>query len=1142
MKKTFTLFLILLLATVSWTKAQTNQPFYGWGANSSGQLGNGTTTGKIAPEKIGAATNWASVAAGNTHSIAIKTDGTIWAWGSNSYGELGDGTNTSQLSPKQIGAASDWAVVSAGNGYSLAIKTDGTLWAWGRNTYGQLGDGTTTSRNAPVQVGSAADWASISAGYFHSLAVKKNGALWAWGYNAFYHLGDNTNVAKHSPIQVGTDLNWASASAGGSHSVGVKTDGTVWAWGRNTEGQLGNGTTVHGRVPAQVGTATNWVSAEAGGNYCVALKEDGTLWAWGQNSSGQAGDGTTTNRNVPVCIDLYATNWASASAGGYHTVATKTDGSLWAWGSNGSGELGDGTTNSKLLPVRIGTGTKWVAINAGHAHSMALVNDDLTEAPVLQKPQQGSQSGKNIAVEFSLGESAKAATVQLSFIRSGGEADENAPHIITFDATYESAGQHAITLDGNNLSAANGIVAVSSGANDFLVNGAIYTVSISYQGINVVLPRTDENTGFTYNTTPPAIPAKPVLARTSDTGVSDGDGITHLNTPEIQGTAEAGVLVSLYIDNEFRAAVTADANGNWSSTIPTDSPLNDGWQQVEVTATNEAGTESGRSEALTIGVDTQAPTILTKEASLQLNEEGTATLLVTDVENGTIDDFTEPHMLEYMLDKSVFSCTDLGVNEASLIVTDLAGNVSSVVVPITVQENMAPVAVGRNINVPLDVNGEAVISASAIDNGSSDNCGIAEMSLDKSSFSCADKGNQVVTLTVKDASGNTSTVTATVTIEDKTAPVVTAGQIFTINENSAAAAATGNVVAADNCAVQSYRISEGNSNDAFAIDAAGSISVNNPSVLNYEAVPEFTLTVEATDPAGNTATEVVRVLLNDVNEAPVLAALEAVRGDELSLIAFTATATDEDAATEMQYSLEGAPAAAAIDAATGAFSWTPTEEQGGETYSFTVVASDGALRDAKEISVVVNEVNQAPVVTSEAITSAQQGEAYVYQIQATDADLPANTLSFEALELPSWLSFDAATQLLTGTPDKDAEESSLIRLQVSDGQVAVVQEYTLTVELLTGIFDRESKAANQLVVYPNPTKGGISVRLESKFAGETISIKLLDLQGKILVQEEGALIPGVERVNVYLEQAKAGIYLLQLQRNNKTERVKVIKE
>jgi alpha-tubulin suppressor-like RCC1 family protein len=216
---------------------------------------------------------------------------------------------------------------------------------------------------------------AVSAGSYASIVIKTDSSLWAWGYNAQGQVGDGTQTTRNSPVKIGTATNWKTVVGGNDYSMAIKNDGTLWAWGKNLNGQLGDGTTTRRNSPVQIGTATNWKTIICGiSEHTMALKTDGTLWAWGQNLNGQLGDGTTTQRNSPVQIGT-ATDWKSISVGYNNTVATKTDGTLWAWGYNGYGQLGDGTTTQRNSPVQIGTATNWKSVDAGGMHNVAVKND-----------------------------------------------------------------------------------------------------------------------------------------------------------------------------------------------------------------------------------------------------------------------------------------------------------------------------------------------------------------------------------------------------------------------------------------------------------------------------------------------------------------------------------------------------------------------------------------------------------------------------------------------------------------------------------------------------------------------------------------------------------------------------------------------
>ncbi|MFH0888442.1 MAG: tetratricopeptide repeat protein [Planctomycetota bacterium] len=328
---------------------------------------------KESTKKIG----WLSLTLGGAHGVGVKTDGTLWSWGLNQSGQLGDGTNTSRNKPGQIGKDINWLSIVAGSSHTLALKSDGSLWAWGANEYGQLGDGTTKNRNSPIRIGTDTTWSVINCGLNHSIALKINGTLWTWGKNGYGALGDGTWEHKNVPIQIGIDTNWAIIAGGSELTAVLKTDGTLWTWGCSLFGQLGDGLPNHNRNrPMQIGTDTDWAAMVSNNASITALKKNGTIWTWGNNNFGQLGDGTWIDRNVPVQMGI-DTDWAMIQAGGGNFMALKSDGSLWAWGANGSGQLGIGTKTNKNIPTQVGTDKNWQTIVfAGLSNSSAAFKND----------------------------------------------------------------------------------------------------------------------------------------------------------------------------------------------------------------------------------------------------------------------------------------------------------------------------------------------------------------------------------------------------------------------------------------------------------------------------------------------------------------------------------------------------------------------------------------------------------------------------------------------------------------------------------------------------------------------------------------------------------------------------------------------
>jgi alpha-tubulin suppressor-like RCC1 family protein len=306
-----------------------------WGHNTNGNLGDNTATQRITPvTTLSGGANWKQVACSqsisNGHTAAIKTDGTLWIWGFNGYGQLGD--NTSFLGGRSTPVTTfvggtNWKQVVCGRDHTSAIKTDGTLWTWGRNSYGQIGDNTSgTNRLTPVTTfAGGTNWKQVSCGAVNfTAAIKTDGTLWVWGRNAFGQLGDNTTTTRSTPVTTfAGETNWKQVSCGRLHTSAIKTDGTLWAWGRGANGQLGDNTITQKNTPVTTfAGGDNWKQVDSGYGHISAIKTDGTLWTWGRNNNGQLGDNTTTTRSTPVTTFAGGTNWKQVAGGYRHTAAT----------------------------------------------------------------------------------------------------------------------------------------------------------------------------------------------------------------------------------------------------------------------------------------------------------------------------------------------------------------------------------------------------------------------------------------------------------------------------------------------------------------------------------------------------------------------------------------------------------------------------------------------------------------------------------------------------------------------------------------------------------------------------------------------------------------------------------------------------
>jgi alpha-tubulin suppressor-like RCC1 family protein len=264
--------------------------------------------------------------------------------------------------------------LGAGEAYSVALKSDGTVWTWGDDWYGQLGDAGSTGRTVPFQM--LTNVQAIAVGFRHALALKTDGTVVAWGENNVGQVGTSTCSPCRSPVAVAGLTNVVAIAAGWGHSLALKADGTVWAWGMNSDGRLGDGSPTNHTTPAPVVGLSGVTAVAAGWGTSLALTssgaEQGVLWAWGANSAGQLGDGTTTNRSLPMRVPGLP-SIASVSAGGTWVMARTASGQIWTWGGNDFGQLANGSTTPQLQPVRsslLEGATRIVASARSHAFQL----------------------------------------------------------------------------------------------------------------------------------------------------------------------------------------------------------------------------------------------------------------------------------------------------------------------------------------------------------------------------------------------------------------------------------------------------------------------------------------------------------------------------------------------------------------------------------------------------------------------------------------------------------------------------------------------------------------------------------------------------------------------------------------------------
>lgn len=378
-----------------------------WGENDLAQHGDGADGLALEPEQSGTATDWSQVEGGTSHLCGIRASGSLWCWGRNAEGQLGIGSTQQRSTPMQVLPGTTWKSVSAGAASTCAIRTDDTLWCWGANASGQLGIGSTAPSLAPTQVtGGPGTWMNVSAGRDHTCGVAIDESLWCWGESDSGRLGAlGVTEDALSPIETefNDSLSWSAVTTGATHSCGLDFNGQRFCWGDSFHGQTGTGSSGQGEfepVPQNNASdsAFDYLDIAAGDRHTCAVRNGNTLWCWGDNPFSQLGSGNTTDQNLPSQVGV-ATDWAGVTTGSEHTCGVRNTGSLWCWGFNNFGQAGLGDTDGNhTTPEQVGSATDWSQIASGGRTTCALrgagtlwcwgLNDEgsLGDGSILQRP------------------------------------------------------------------------------------------------------------------------------------------------------------------------------------------------------------------------------------------------------------------------------------------------------------------------------------------------------------------------------------------------------------------------------------------------------------------------------------------------------------------------------------------------------------------------------------------------------------------------------------------------------------------------------------------------------------------------------------------------------------------------------------
>lgn len=325
------------------------------------------------------------ISASGSHTVALR-NGRAWGWGHNFYGQLGDGTKENRSFAVQTQSLSSVVSIAAGRNFSMALRSDGTVWTWGDNEWGQLGNGSTstTQSSVPVQVVNLSGVVAISAGSSHALALRSDGNVWAWGANSSGELGGgSSDFARHPEPRLVPGLpNISAIAAGSNYSIVIdRTDGSLWAWGSNVNGRLGDGTTTARSSPVRVLGVSQVTSISPGELHCAVVTQDSSVWTWGSSRWGQLGLGTSDLNPHLVPVKVPSLHAIAVAVGYGHTLAVKPDGTVWAWGYNSQGQLGNGTADfGQVQPphpeiTQVGGLSNALAVAAGDEFSLALISD-----------------------------------------------------------------------------------------------------------------------------------------------------------------------------------------------------------------------------------------------------------------------------------------------------------------------------------------------------------------------------------------------------------------------------------------------------------------------------------------------------------------------------------------------------------------------------------------------------------------------------------------------------------------------------------------------------------------------------------------------------------------------------------------------
>ncbi len=325
------------------------------------------------------------VSGGSDYTCGVTTDDQAYCWGINNLGQLGNGTTGNTAMPVAVSWDLRFRHVEAGGGHACGVTTDDRAYCWGWNDLGQLGDGTLVDRSTPVAVAGGLPFHQVSAGQYHTCGVTTADRAWCWGYNQQGQVGDGSDInMQKRPVRVDSGRRFRIVSAGALHSCGVTTDDRAFCWGAGSSGQIGDNNTLTRRTPRAVAGGLSFrhvIAGEtqrSGGYHSCGVTTDKLAYCWGGNFDGQLGDGTTTTRLKPAAV-AGGIQFAQVRPGADHTCGVSTGHVAYCWGYNYYGQLGDGgpqgnAANIHRSPLAVVGGHAFVGVTTGRVHSCGVTS------------------------------------------------------------------------------------------------------------------------------------------------------------------------------------------------------------------------------------------------------------------------------------------------------------------------------------------------------------------------------------------------------------------------------------------------------------------------------------------------------------------------------------------------------------------------------------------------------------------------------------------------------------------------------------------------------------------------------------------------------------------------------------------------